>query len=197
MRMQYLAPFVLAALWMFPAALQAQSTDPISVLQASDAAYNAHDLEAISAVFADDVMRQMIPPPSPDSSGIWRGKQEIRAQWQREFALNGRVERIGEYQANGDTVTGGARYWDDSLIKLGVAPIEYTIKVTVKDGKITSSVITLTPQTLAKLQAAVSQLPATGAAEHAVPLVLWVLGGLGLITGGIALRFSMNRRCCS
>jgi hypothetical protein len=183
----------LIALWMFPVALHAQGTDPVSVLQASDAAYNAHDLEAISALFADDAVRQLIPPPSPDSSGTWRGKQEIRTQWQREFALNSRVERIGEYQASGDTVTGQARYRDDSLIQLGVAPIEYTIQVTVKNGKITSSIVTTTPESLAKIQAAVSRLPATGATGNVAPLLLLLLGGLGLIGLGIALRSNIHR----
>ncbi len=194
MRMRLLALIVPLALWMLPVSLQAQGTDPVSVLQASDAAYNAHDLEAISALFADDAVRQLIPPASPDSSGIFRGKQEIRAQWQREFALHARVERIGEYQASGETVTGRARYWDDSLSQLGVAPIEYTIQATVKDGKITSSIVTTTPESLTKIQAAVQRLPATGTTGNAIPMLLLVLGGLGIIGLGIAVRTNIQRR---
>ncbi len=111
--LKQLSLIALALVALSPTILHAQPTDPVAVLEASDVAYNAHDLEAISALFADDAVRQLIPPPSPEASGIWRGKEEIRAQWQREFALNARVERVGEYQASGDTVTGRARYWDD------------------------------------------------------------------------------------
>lgn len=182
---------VLVALLLAPALLQAQESDPVAILEASDTAYNAHDLEAISALFADDAVRQLVPPPSPDVSGVWRGKQEIRAQWQREFALNARVERIGDYQASGDTVTGRARYWDDSLIQLGVAPIEYTIEVTVADGTITSSTITTAPESIAAIQAAISRLPATGAAGGYEATLLLLLGGLGLIGVAVAIRVAI------
>lgn len=192
MKITQLALIVLVALSLSPAVLRAQATDPVAVLEASDAAYNAHDLEAISAIFADDAVRQLVPPPSPESSGIWRGKQEIRAQWQREFALNARVERIGEYQASGDTVSGRARYWDDSLIQLGVAPIEYTIEVKVNGAKITSSTITTTPESVARIVAAISRLPATGDARGYNPALLLWLGGLGLAGAGLIVRRRHN-----
>lgn len=193
MNTKRLVLIVFVALSLAPALLQAQEPDPAAILEASDAAYNAHDLEAISALFADDAVRQLLPPPSPEVSGVWRGIQEIRAQWQREFALNARVERIGEYQASGDTVTGRARYWDDSLIQLGVAPIEYAIEVTVADGKITSSTITTTPESVAEIQAAISRLPATGGAGGSEAVLLLLLGGLGLVAIGAAVRLGVRR----
>lgn len=189
MEMRRFALLTLLLLALAPTALRAQPTDPAAVLEASDAAYNAHDLEAISALFADDAVRQLSPPP-PGSSGVWRGAQEIRAQWQSEFALNARIERIGEYQVSGNTVTGGARYWDDSLIQLGVAPIEYTIEVTVENGRITSSSITTTPESVARLMAAIGALPATGAAQRSEPALLLFLAGLGLIAAGVAVRLA-------
>ncbi len=53
-------------------------TDPVTVVQASDAACNADDLEAVLALFAAEAVVTQLPA-TPDG-GVYRGKQLVR-QW--------------------------------------------------------------------------------------------------------------------
>ncbi len=50
--------------------------DPVAVIQAFDAAWNAGDLETAMACFADDAVVTQLPAP-PDG-GVYRGKEQIR-----------------------------------------------------------------------------------------------------------------------
>ena len=99
------------------------------------------------------------------------------------------VEEIGEPQVNGNQVSVRGQYSDDAFTKMGVAPLEYTIVATFQGDKVQSVVVTLTPEAVAKLQAAMpAAMPATGAVAPANPFAaLLVLGGLALVLGGLAV----------
>jgi LPXTG-motif cell wall-anchored protein len=66
-----------------------------------------------------------------------------------------------------------------------MAPAEYTIEVVVENGKIVKATVATTPESLAKIMAAVAAmqapqaLPRTGAAEPA----LWLLAAGALLAG--------------
>lgn len=128
---------------------------PWEVAAASTQAFNAGELEASVAFFAEDVVVKLdgVPPGERDA---YKGKEEVRG-W-----LHGLHEQHFEIReeliaADGDTLQVKALSWSDFTRQLGVAPLEATEEYVVKDGKITSLVWTLSPDSAAKLQAALSR----------------------------------------
>jgi ketosteroid isomerase-like protein len=57
--------------------------DPIQFSTAWQAAWNAHDLDAVLAHFHDDVVftSPVAAQLLPDSGGVVRGKEQLRAYW--------------------------------------------------------------------------------------------------------------------
>jgi ketosteroid isomerase-like protein len=62
---------------------EAQLIDPASFAEAWLAAWNAHDLETVLALFHDDVVftSPLARKVVPESDGVLRGKAALRAYW--------------------------------------------------------------------------------------------------------------------
>ena len=109
--------------------------DPVAVVRACDAAWNAHDLEAVMACFTDDAVVTQLPPP-PDG-GVYRGKEQIR-RWVAAVLPGFHVDSR-EHRASGDTVTWTASVRGDLFREMGFSqPFEADAEAVVRAGKIAS-----------------------------------------------------------
>ncbi len=124
------------------------------VVQDSMKPFSAADLDGALAYWADDARVKLIgvPPGEPDT---YEGKQQLRVWFESLFAEHFEIQEE-LIQAEGDTLTVKALSWSDPTRHLGVAPLEATEVYVVKNGKIASLMWTISPESQAKLQAAMS-----------------------------------------
>jgi hypothetical protein len=198
-----LSALAFAALALPPARAPAQASgpeaDPGTVAAALAAAVNAGDADAALALFADDAVVTLLPPAAPGAKSVYTGRAEI-GEWLRLLgAQHFRVEE-GPPEITGDRVTAIDRIAEDGLRALGVAPLESRKEVVVQRGRITAFTNTLTPASVARLQAAVAgaggpppTLPRAGRAAGAAGAAgsargVAIVAGLALITGLILGR---------
>ena len=159
-----------AGLLLLPMGVAAQGADPLSVVSASIAALNAGDAAGATALFAADATVTIRPgrPGRPETS---TGTAQILALWQTGVAQHIHIDMVGTPQVAGDTVTGTISVAADDLRQLGITSVQRTLVSVVRGGKIASLTLTLTPDSAAKLQAAlakaarVAQIPRSGAAS--------------------------------
>jgi len=173
-----------------PASALAQA-DPVSVARAFGAAENAHNVDAVVALFTEDAV---ITTPF----GTFRGTDQIRQFVQSLVA--GNIRTVGrDYQASGDQVTFIRAATTTDFLAMGVAPVDFKIVGLIQAGKIKNWDVSYTPEAAAKIQAAQARsqpspvpaqapraLPRTGA-EAALAATLLPLGVMLLLTGA-ALR---------
>jgi LPXTG-motif cell wall-anchored protein len=193
--MLVLGAVMLAVLLASPTGIAAQATDPESVIRALGAARNAGDAEGAAARFADDAALTVQPPP-PGTSGVFRGKDQIRALLQGDSVTHFHTEQVN-FQVTGDKVTWDSTVTNDTLRKLGLASAVYRHDAVVQGGKIRSFTATMAPDSLAKVQAAMAaqqaqQLPKTGEPSWPVYALLLALGGSSVLAG-LGLRFRQRR----
>ena len=184
----------MVAILVLPAVLYAQETDPAALFTALADALNAGDVDAALALVADDAVLTF-----PDLGYVFTGKEEIRGWYEGLVAQNLHAEP-SDFQIDGDRMTWSNKVSIDDWRALGIAPLDYTGEGTVQDGKIKSYTETMTPQSLAKLQAAMAQqLPETGAGRptDARVALLLVIGGVLVAAFGLGLglrrAFSRSR----
>ncbi len=131
------------------------ATSRWKVLQDSLKAFQVGDLDGSLAYWTDDAVVKLIgaPPGQPDTL---RGKAAVRAWFESLLPMHFEIkeELIKE---EGDTVTVKALTWMDPTRQLGIAPLEATEVYVLKNGKIAQMTWTITPESQAKLQAAMSQ----------------------------------------
>ena len=128
---------------------------PWEVVIISLKAFDRGDLEGSLAYWADDAVVRLIGAP-PGERDTYHGKEEVYAWFQSLSAQHFKMKEE-LIQAEGDTLTVKALSWSDRTRQLGVAPLEATEVYVVRNGKIASLTWTITPQSEAKLRAAVSQ----------------------------------------
>ncbi len=127
-----------------------RTADILAVVQAFDAACNANEVDRALELFADDAVVTQLPPPSPDP-GMYRGKQQIRA-W-LELLLQQFHVAARNYRAAGERVTWDATISADVLRRMGLASVEDTIEAVVREGKIASFTLTISPDSLSQITA--------------------------------------------
>lgn len=109
--------------------------EPLAVVRALDAACNAHNVDAVMALFADDAVVRQTPPA--DGVGVYRGKAEIRS-WM-ETQLPGFHVDSRDHRTSGDTVSWTARMSNDLLRQIGRSEVVVDhAEATVREGKIAS-----------------------------------------------------------
>lgn len=125
-----------------------------ATIKSLSAALNAGNVDAALAFFADDATQTQTPPPT-GTTGIRTGKEQIRAFLAGMIAdkFNGEVS---SFQVAGDKVSYTATFSTDTYRKMGVAPLVAAEEVVIDKGKIKSHTITITPESLAKIQAAMA-----------------------------------------
>jgi ketosteroid isomerase-like protein len=181
---------VLLVVFAFPVALYAQEADPVTVINAANDAWNAGDVDALKALYADDAVVHF-----PDWDDTVTGRQELDG-WIEDLVAGNFLIEPESTQAEGDTVTVVAKVWADPTRAMGIAPLVTTDVFTVQDGLITSQTSTLTEESAQKLMAAMAAMepetmPETGGDVFAVYGALVALGGLVVLGGlGLARRSS-------
>jgi hypothetical protein len=139
----------------------AAADDPLSVIDTLDATLNAASADGALALFADDAtVRQS--PPQPGATGIYRGKAEVRTFLASIVAQHIHFDLAAPRQVAGERVTWINNTAIDPWRTLGIAPLQGQGDATVHDGKIVSLSITLTSDSLAKLQRAVAAATPSG-----------------------------------
>ena len=135
--------------------VSSQGTDPASVVQAYITAVNSHNVDAVLAVYADDAVHEVIPPP-PGAQSVYIGKAQIRQFYQQTVVNHDHLEVVGTPQVVGDKVMYTKRIASDSFRRLGLATLDASIVAIVQGGKFSSYTAAFTPESLAKLQAAIA-----------------------------------------
>lgn len=182
MRWVLVAGAMLAGVFALAPAGYAQTTDPVAVLNAFNAAVNAHDVDAALALFAPDAIAQFPNQPPPN---VYRGTQEIRTWLQADAAQHIQVT-ASNVKVTGDRVTWDASIVIDDVRPLGIS-LDGSAEAVIQNGKIGSFTFTLSDETLAKLQAATAQpqaLPRTGGAPLSP---WWLLAVIGIVVGGLGM----------
>lgn len=187
MKTRLIAATIVLLVLALPAALYAQETDPAAVITAFYEAFNAGDIDAFVALYADDAIQAIEPSPP---FGTYVGHDEIRAWAEGYMAVNGQME-FEILQVEGDTITVKSRYWDDDIRALGIAHLEAIEVTTIQGGKIVADTYTVTEESMAEFQAAMAalELPETGVGPPPTEtLPSWVgVGGLLLLALGLSL----------
>jgi hypothetical protein len=189
------------ALSAFPSRIRAQGSDPVSVWTAfNEASSGATNPDAALALVADDITIRVDPPTPANPSGIWTGKEGARAFVQMAASQNPRRELIGQWQVNGDKLSGTIKITNNNFRQWGVGAVEHTLEAVVQGGKLKSVLVSMSPAErprVAAAQAAAQQapqtMPKTGGTMLPDATPLLVLGGLALVTG-LALKVSAARR---
>jgi len=185
MKTHLIAITTLVLVLALPVTLYAQETDPAAVVTASYEAFNAGDIDAFVAFYADDAVEAIEPSPP---FGTYVGHEEIRAWAEGLMALNAGMEVVEILEVEGDTISVKSRYWDDDIRALGIAYLEAIEVTTLQGGKIVADTYTVTEESMAEFQAAMAALPQTGGPSPIATLPSWLgVGGLLLLALGVGL----------
>jgi len=170
MKTHLIAITTLVLVLALPVALYAQKTDPAAVVTALYEAFNAGDVDAVKALYADDAVVHF-----PDWDETYTGAEEIHP-WVEELVAASFAVEVESLQVEEDDI----------------APLVSTDVCTVKDGRIASQTSTLTEESQAKLMAAMAALPETGGAAFPTYALIMALGGLAIL-GGLGLQLLRRR----
>ena len=128
--------------------------DPAAVIEAYLAAANAGDLEAILDLYADDAVHIFLPTPD-GSAGVCLGKANFRMWYEQSLANGDRVELEDSTLAvDGNQATFLSQISSEPWRKLGLETMEAKTDLVLIDGRIMTHLVTLTPESVRKLQAA-------------------------------------------
>lgn len=153
-----------------PTATPVPPPDPAALIKSLVDALNAGNEDAAIAFYADDAVRTQQPPPS-GQSGVWTGKEQIRGVTKGMIADHFSVE-LSNLKVAGDKVTYTCTFYMDTYRKMGVAPLVVSEEAVFEKGKIKSQNVTVTPESLAKIQAAMAAAQAKAAPPAKRVLVL-------------------------
>ena len=81
-----------------------QPMDPASVVHAYIRAVNAHNVDAVLALYADDAVHEVMPPP-PGATGVYIGKAQIRQFYQQTAANHDHLAVVGTLRVVGNKVS--------------------------------------------------------------------------------------------
>ncbi|MEO8288467.1 MAG: hypothetical protein ABI670_18735 [Chloroflexota bacterium] len=180
--------------------------DPASLLTAFEkvAFGSAQDTDAALALFTDDAVLSVVPPPA-GTSGVWTGKTAIRQALEINKGLHVQRANVGGPQVDGNKATVTSMVTNDNFTLWGVAPVEHSTVVVAEAGKIKSYTSTMALSERARVGAAAAAyqqahsapqpagMPRTGGLD--MTLILGALLALGLLsmTAGIAVRKAQSR----
>ena len=153
-----------------PTPTLAPSSDAVSKIKALTDALNAGNVDAAVAFYTDDAIQTQQPPPA-GQSGVRTGKEQISGFVKGLVADHFSVE-LSNLKVAGDKITYTCTFSTDTYRKLGVAPLVTVEEAVFEGGKIKSQPVTVTPESLAKIQAAMAAAQANSAPSAKKVLVL-------------------------
>jgi hypothetical protein len=132
----------------------ASGDDPAAVISAYIAAVNAGDLEAILDLYADDAVHIFLPT-ADGSAGVCLGKEQFTMWYEQSLANGDRVElEDSTLIVDGNQATFLTQISSEPWRTLGLETLEAKADLVVIDGRIMTHVVSLTPESVRKLQAA-------------------------------------------
>lgn len=179
-----LAALVAAVLMASNTQAHAQSKDPASVVAYGASQVNAHNLDALMTVFADDAV-------VTNDGAVFTGKEQVRGFM--KAALDDYISTtiVGEYKVSGNNVTWREEDRFTSLTQIGVPVIYSSGEAVVEDGLIKSMVFTTEAASIAEIERAMaavpSGMPSTGANE-VLSIIMLAVVGVVLVVMGFMVR---------
>jgi len=156
-----------------PAPTPVPTADPASVIKALADALNAGNVDAAVAFYTDDATQTQQPPPA-GQSGVRTGKEQIRG-FVKGLVADHFSGELSNLKVAGDKITFTSTFSTDTYRKLGIAPLVTVEEAVFEGGKIKSQTVNVTPESLAKIQAAMAAAQANSAPPAKKVLVLlWV-----------------------
>ena len=147
----------------------AAGADPAAVITAYVAAANAHKLDGILSFYADDAVHVFLPTPD-GSAGVCQGKDQFRMWYEQSIKDGDLIELVADsVKVDGGRATFAVRIASGPWQALGLETLEATEEAVIEDGRITSHVVMLTPDSVRKLLVArgtIPGAPAEGAQAH-------------------------------
>lgn len=131
--------------------------DPKAWLDEVDRQWNGHNLEGAMAFFTEDAVARFIPP-LPGAPDVLRGKEQIRNAVQS--LLPGFHVISTNHEREADRVTWSAEASNDAFRQMGIETVTAQGEAILRGDKMTSFTIAFSPETVARLQAAVAAAPA-------------------------------------
>ena len=161
----------------------AQAKDPASVIAYGTSQVNAHDLDALLTIFADDAV------VSNDGT-VFTGKEQVHSFLRAALDDFISTTIVGEFAVNGNKVTWREEDRLKSLTQIGVPVVYSSGEAVVEDGLIKSMVFTTEAASLAEVEkamaAAPAGMPSTGTNEVLNFLMLAVAGAILIVAGFVA-----------
>jgi hypothetical protein len=157
---------VVGGAWPYTCAV-AQQTDPLSVLKGLFDARNAHNAEAAAAFFAEDATIM-------NTNGRkTTGRENIKKIMEGDSAGNAQFV-LESPKIIGDKITFTDLTTRDMLRKLEVAPVQIVGEAVVQDGKIKSFIVYLSPDSIAKIEAACKTPKGEGVSLGGLPCLEYI-----------------------
>jgi hypothetical protein len=122
--------------------------NPLEIVRTMYDAVESGDLVTAGEYLADDAVLVLIPPP-PGTDGTFVGKEAVMGWWKNLVQNNIAIE-LGDAEVSGNRLTMKSLARVDSL---PIAPVEFDVVGIVYDGKLKAIVWTITPESMAELDA--------------------------------------------
>lgn len=128
--------------------------DLAALIDAYVTAVNAGDLAAILSLHADEAVHIFLPTPD-GSAGVCHGKDQFRMWYEQSVANGDRVEVVeGTLAVDDNQAAFLTRIASTPWRDLGLEALEASAQIVVIDGQIMTHVVTLTPESVGRLQRA-------------------------------------------
>ena len=135
--------------------MEASEKELIAIAEAHNAAWNAHDIDAIMSFYTDDIVIRVRTPANPSTGEplpfnvAGAGKQQVR-DMVKGFLPGYHLEYWGIH-ASGNKVTLHYKNTADIVRRMGLDFIEGTAELEFEGKKIKNFYSTLSPQTVQKM----------------------------------------------
>ena len=137
------------AMFFLPAAVGAQSSDPVVITTTYVHGLNTGNAAAAAAVLADSAVLTNTPVPA-GTTAVVVGSPNIQALLAQDAAKHVNLVVVGGYHVAGHTVTWHVVRTDDGFRRFHIAGPEITMTAVVRNGKIVTITQTYSPDALAK-----------------------------------------------
>jgi hypothetical protein len=145
-------------------------TDPAAIVEQYLTATNAHDINAVLALYAEDAAHVVMPPPPGHPTGVYVGREQISTFYEPTATTHDHLEVVaGTLQVRGNTVTYVKRVASDPWRKLGIDALDLNIYAVVAQGQFVTYIAMMTPQSVVRLFGALGLIPAPATPPAGTP----------------------------
>jgi ketosteroid isomerase-like protein len=148
----FLAMMIIFAL---ASSLYTQETDPAKVLNTLADSLNAGDIDTAITLYAPDAVFHVVTPPAgfPDT---YTGLKEIRGWLEVLVGMNFKIEGVEILKVEGDKLNVRVKSSSDFARGFNIAFLEHMEEHIIQGGKIKGHTSAFTPETMEKLQSAMT-----------------------------------------